>query len=32
MSRLREVDAALHSSIVTLGPGRAALLIAMVGR
>jgi hypothetical protein len=31
-SRLREVDPALHSTIVPLGPGRAALLIAIDGR
>jgi beta-lactamase regulating signal transducer with metallopeptidase domain len=32
MSRLREVDSSLHSSIVTVGPGRAALLIAIERR
>jgi hypothetical protein len=32
MSRLRDVDSALGSSIVTVAPGQAALLIAMERR
>jgi beta-lactamase regulating signal transducer with metallopeptidase domain len=32
LTRLREVDSALYSSIVPVGPGRVALLIAMEGR